>query len=106
MDHDVGEQRRRSLAVFGNRYVVDVVLAVEALLAGDGVTVRMIAKSVDLADNLVRPVVLRLVAAGFLVQQAPARPRGPTFYVRGPALDEPWSALCQLCSLLARGGQA
>ncbi|WP_329070326.1 hypothetical protein [Amycolatopsis sp. NBC_01480] len=93
--------RTRSSAVFGNRYVADVVAAIVGLAAEPeiGVTVRMIAQRAGLTDNLVRPVVKRLVEAGLLVPHQQLRPRGPSYHrVR---IDLPlWQALEQTCRFL------
>jgi predicted transcriptional regulator len=97
--------RARSSAVFGNRYVAEVVITIVALAPEpkSRVTVRMIAQQAELTDSLVRPVVKRLVDAGLLVPQEQQRPRGPNYHeVR---LDLPlWKALEQTCKLLSRSG--
>ncbi|MBA3915345.1 MAG: hypothetical protein H0X25_16125 [Acidobacteriales bacterium] len=70
MDSAEAEARRlRSLALFGNRYFADVVLAVDALATPpEGLaTVRQVAAALGLADSLVRPVILRLAAAQVVV---------------------------------------
>jgi DNA-binding GntR family transcriptional regulator len=78
VDVDVQEARRRlSAAVFGNRAVADVISAINRLTAqGDPlVTTRTVANAANLGDSVVRPVMLRLDAAGLL--QAQPRTSGP-----------------------------
>ncbi|MDW5327195.1 hypothetical protein [Plantactinospora sp. KLBMP9567] len=78
MQSDLPELRRRvSAAVFGNRAAAEVIGAIEQLTeAGEpSVTTRMVANTAGLGDSVVRPVMIRLEAAG--VVQAQARPNGP-----------------------------
>jgi hypothetical protein len=60
--------QERSVAIFGNRYFAEVVMAVDRLSAtGDAfVTTRMVASDTGLGDSLVRPVMLRLDAASLI----------------------------------------
>lgn len=110
----VSEQRREvirdlSAAVFGNRYMVDVVLAITRLSADhDALTVRMIARATataphdQVSDALAKKVVTRLVDAGFLTELPRTAPRGPLYH----SLDQGnrvWVALTQLSGALAAG---
>ncbi|WP_436700676.1 hypothetical protein [Nocardioides sp. BYT-33-1] len=64
-----GEARRaRSAALFNNRHFADCAahLLTASKSGAEFVTVRQIAAASQLADSLVRPVVLRLVDAGVL----------------------------------------
>lgn len=58
-------RRRASAAIFGNRAAAEVIGAIEALtMAGEAaVTTRMVAVQANLGDSVVRPVMLRLLAA-------------------------------------------
>lgn len=103
MSEDTREAlRRRSSALFGNRYMAEVVVAVVDLTSATGdtpVTVRMVASRTDLTDSLVRPVVKRLVDAGLLEPQPQERPRGTYFHeVRRD--DGMWDMLVSTCRLL------
>ncbi|NYS18556.1 winged helix DNA-binding protein [Streptomyces sp. SJ1-7] len=103
MNEDVLEAlRRRSSALFGNRYMAEVVVAVVDLASATGdspVTVRMVASRTELTDSLVRPVVKRLVEAGLLEPQPQERSRGTYFHeVRRD--DGMWDMLVSTCRLL------
>jgi hypothetical protein len=69
MRNETSEARRElSYALFNNRYVSDVVIAIQEVrrVRGSRMTVRMLARQANLPDSLVRPVVLRFVQAGVL----------------------------------------
>jgi hypothetical protein len=91
--------RERSSAIFGNRYFVDVVLAVDQLSDTDGtrVTTRMVASETTLSDSLVRQVMQRLNDAG-LVREHPRTggTRSPRYFQvdRGPL----WTGVLAACS--------
>lgn len=93
--------RASSAAVFGNRYMVEVVTAAVAMAphANDLLTVRMLAHRADLADSVVRPVVRRLVDAGVFEPHSQKRPRGPSYH-RISSDRRLWDALVQTCSAL------
>lgn len=93
--------RARSSAVFGNRYLAEVVTAVVALAPqeGDQVTVRMVATRTGLADSLVRPVVKRLVEADLLRPQGQQRPRSASYH-EIHHVGGVWEALVKMCALL------
>jgi hypothetical protein len=91
--------RGRSSAIFGNRYFVDVVLAVDQLSGANdaSVTTRMVASETTLSDSLVRQVMQRLRDAG-LVAEPPRTggPRSPRYFqVRQGAL---WSSVLSACT--------
>lgn len=94
-------RREYSAALFGNSYVVDVVMAI-GRLAGDAeafVTTRTVASDSGLADSLVRPVMLRLVDAGLLVPLA--RPGGSRSTLPYQVQrDHLWSALAKICAVI------
>ncbi len=93
----------RSAALFNNRYVVAVVTAVAARGDSGAFTTRQIAKAINAPDSLVRPVLLRLLAAGFIQQiEREGGPRSPRQF-RPTA--HAWPALQTLCQALARGRQ-
>ncbi len=60
--------RDRSAALFGNRFFAEVVAAIDRLSGAEDalVTTRRVAHELVLSDSLVRPVMLRLHAAGLL----------------------------------------
>jgi hypothetical protein len=95
--------RARSSAVFGNRYMAEVVGSVVRLApsAGSAVTIRMLAMDTGLADSLVRPVIKRLVDADLLRPRRRLRPRG-TNHHEVIYLDGVWEALVMTCALLGR----
>ena len=94
--------RERSSAVFGNRYFIEIVTGIAERVprAEDGLTVRMLAAHTGLTDNLVKPVVLRLINAKLLQAQPPDRPRGPRYHTVQRAGGR-WDALVALCTQLA-----
>ena len=75
--------RERSSAIFGNRYFVDVVLAVDQLSGTDDtrVTTRMVASETTLSDSLVRQVMERLHDAGLIAEEPRSGgPRSPRYF--------------------------
>jgi hypothetical protein len=96
--------REVSAAIFGNRAMAPVITAIEELTrTGDSfVTTRMVASATELGDSLVRPVMLRLVAAGAITQlPRSGGPRSTLYYQvqRGPL----WDALMATCRAIAGG---
>jgi hypothetical protein len=91
--------RDRSAAVFGNRFFVEVVAAVERLSGPeDGfVTTRRVANDTGISDSVARPVMLRLRNAG-LIAELPREggPRSTLLYQvrRGPL----WAAVLAACT--------
>lgn len=67
-EEQVEARREVSAALFNNRYLVDVVVGIASLARANrpAITTRAIANEVGLSDNLVRPVVLRLLDTGLL----------------------------------------
>jgi ribosomal protein S25 len=100
-------RRARSAALFGNRYIAEVVAAVEVLAPPreNVVTTRMVASKTKLSDSLVRPVILRLEAAGLLAREE--RSGGPRSELRFQVRDEAlWPAIARACAILrAQGGE-
>lgn len=77
--HDVEEL---SSALFGNRHLARVLSAAGDRHDSDDLcTVRRLAADTCLIDSVVRPVVLRLVAAGVLHALPRDRARGEHFYM-------------------------
>ncbi|WP_459548562.1 hypothetical protein [Nocardia sp. X0981] len=103
--------RDLSAAVFGNRYMVDVVSAITRLSAdNDALTVRMIARATaaphtQVPDGLVKQVVKRLVDAGFLDELPRTGPRAPLYH-RLDRGNRAWTALAQLSIALEAGPAA
>lgn len=103
VDEDSREaSRRRSSALFGNRYLAEVVTAIVDLTSATGdtqVTVRMVASHTGLTDSLVRPVIKRLVDAELLHPQPQERLRGASYHEvqRTGGL---WDTLVSACRLL------
>ncbi|WP_406393700.1 hypothetical protein OG806_24750 [Streptomyces sp. NBC_00882] len=94
--------RRRSSALFGNRYMAEVVVAIVDVTSATGdtpVTVRMVASRTGLTDSLVRPVVKRLVDAGLLDPQPQDRLRGANYHEICRD-DGVWAVLVSTCQLL------
>lgn len=90
--------RERSSAIFGNRYFVDVVLAVDHLSVDDHarVTMRMVASETTISDSLVRQVIERLHLAGLVTEQPrTGGRRSPRYFQvrRGPL----WASLLDAC---------
>jgi DNA-binding GntR family transcriptional regulator len=107
MSDEVAESRQEaSAALFNNRYLLPVVDAIRAHLAsGDTmVTVRQVAQASQLADSLVRPVVLRLAASGLLRPLPRRGPRAPLFY--SVSSHAGWEALVALATALAQEAPA
>lgn len=94
--------RDRSYAVFGNRYVAEVVTAIsqETAVVGSQVTVRMIAARARLNDSLVQLVTKRLVNAELLHRLPQDRPRAPAYHEVQRSGGR-WQALVDLCRRLA-----
>lgn len=94
--------RDRSHAVFGNRYVAEVVTAIADEIASrrSQVTVRMIASRAQLTDSLVRLVTQRLVNAELLRRLPQERLRAPAYHEVQRAGGR-WDALVDLCARLA-----
>lgn len=103
MEAEALEARRKlSAALFGNRALAEVISAINHLTAqGDPlVTTRTVATAANLGDSVVRPVMLRLDAAGLIeAQPRTSGPRSTLHYQvqRG----ELWSALHALVEALA-----
>jgi hypothetical protein len=93
-----GASRKRSSAIFGNRYFVDVVLAVDHL-SEDGharVTMRMVASEATISDSLVRQVIERLHGAGLIAEEPRSDgSRSPRYFQvqRGPL----WTGVLATC---------
>jgi len=88
-----------SVALFGNRFVVDVVLGIRELAptAETFVTTRMVASKTTLGDSLVRPVMLRLENAGILARLP--RSGGPRSVLHFQVRQRPlWEALVRTCA--------
>lgn len=97
--------RERSSAIFGNRYFVDVVLAVDHLSGDDHarVTMRMVASETTISDSLVRQVMERLHLAGLITEQPRTGGlRSPRYFQirRGPL----WTSVLDTC--VASRGEA
>lgn len=107
MESGAESLRSRSAAVFGNRYLVEVVAAAVASASGpeDVLTVRMLAQRAGLADSVVRPVVKRLVEAQLLQPLPQERPRGPNYH-RIRRDDGIWDTLAHTCALLQDTNQS
>ena len=102
VDDDSREARQRlSASLFNNCYYADVVLQIAALsLKPDHfVTTRKIAAASGIGDSLVRPVVLRLEAAGMLrrLPRMGGR-RSEQHFAR--STSAPWDHLVGLCGSL------
>jgi hypothetical protein len=94
----------RSSAIFGNRYFVDVVLAVDHLSGDDHalVTMRMVASETTISDSLVRQVMERLHLAGLVTEQPrTGGPRSPRYFQirQGPL----WAGVLKAC-VASKGG--
>jgi hypothetical protein len=94
--------RDRSYAVFGNRYVAEVVTAIAEETAGarSQVTVRMIASRARLHDSLVQLVTKRLGNAELLHRLPQERPRAAAYHEVQRSGGR-WQALVDLCQRLA-----
>lgn len=94
-------RRAASGALFNNRVVVDVVLAIERIADQRDVfvTTRAIAANTGIVDSVVRPVMHRLVEAQALAAMAKTGgPRSAQYFTIGRAAT--WEALLALCSEL------
>lgn len=85
-------------ALFNNTSFADVSTAAHRLL-GTGpkstpITTRMVASATGRGDSVVRPVIHRLIKAGLLEEQEPARARAPRYLHR--TRPERWAALIGL----------
>lgn len=103
VDSDERRMTRReySAALFGNRFVAEVVAAIQWLAPAhdSAVTTRMVASRTGLSDSLVRPVMRRLAEAGLLVPTE--RTGGPRSTLRYQIRREPlWSAVTEMCAIL------
>ena len=91
--------RERSSAIFGNRYFVDVVLAVDHLSGNDDarVTMRMVASETTISDSLVRQVMERLHDADLIAEEPRSGgPRSPRYFqVRQGSL---WTGVLATCA--------
>lgn len=90
--------RERSSAIFGNRYFVDVVLAVDHLSGDDDarLTMRMVASETTISDSLVRQVMERLHGAGLIAEEPRSGGRRSPRYFQlqqGPL----WTGLLATC---------
>ena len=74
-----------SAALFNNAAFTEVLSSAHTLLAaGTGeVTTRQVAAAIGRSDSVVRPVMIRLVGAGLLVDPGPGTARGPHPFTRG-----------------------
>lgn len=96
--------RNRSAAIFGNRFFAEVVTAIDRVSGPEDalVTTRRIASDLVVSDSLVRPVMLRLRAAGLLTDlPREGGPRSTLLYHvrRGPL----WAAVLAACIATADG---
>lgn len=82
-----------SAALFNNAAFTEVLSSAHTLLAaGTGeVTTRQVAAAIGRSDSVVRPVMIRLVGAGLLVDPGPGTSWGPHPFTRGQ--PELWRAL-------------
>jgi hypothetical protein len=90
--------RERSSAIFGNRYFVDVVLAVDHLSGDDDarLTMRTVASETTISDSLVRQVMERLRGAGLIAEEPRSGgPRSPRYFqlLQGPL----WTGVLATC---------
>lgn len=85
MQGQSGDARSVSAALFNNAAFTEVLASAHILLAApDGtVTTRQVAAATGRSDSVVRPVLLRLAAAGLLVDQGSTAVRGPHPFTRG-----------------------
>jgi hypothetical protein len=102
MDSPLPQTRReRSAALFGNSFVVDVVMAIDRLApaAENFVTTRTVASETGVSDSLVRPVMRRLAEMGVLAPSP--RTGGPRselrYQVSRGAL---WTAVTRTCTIV------
>lgn len=100
-------RREYSAALFGNRFVAEVVTAIQRLAPSheDAVTTRLVASKTGLSDSLVRPVMLRLAEAGLLIPiERAGGPRSTLWYqIRRAPL---WIAVTEACTLIGADSSA
>lgn len=89
-----------SAALFNNAAFTEVLASAHTLLALDGgeVTTRQVAAATGRSDSVVRPVMMRLVAAGLLVDPGPTGSRGPHPFTRDNA--DLWRELLGVVSVV------
>jgi predicted ArsR family transcriptional regulator len=86
-------------ALFNNRYLVSVVQAIAAQ-GEEPFTTRQLARACDIPDNLVRPVLNRLLAAGMVSEhERRGGARGELRFQLSRQLG--WNELVALCAKLA-----
>jgi hypothetical protein len=93
--------RELSAALFGNRATVAVLVAIQDLVRDEEafVTTRMVASATELGDSVVRPVMLRLRAAGVLYAlPRTGGPRSTRYYQ--VQRDGLWDALAATCNAI------
>jgi DNA-binding transcriptional ArsR family regulator len=61
-----GARRDASAAIFGNRYMAEVLATIDGIADDEGVTVRRIARELNIGDSVVRPILSRLLEAGYV----------------------------------------
>lgn len=88
-------------ALFNNRYLVPVVRAITSQRE-ETFTTRQLARACGIPDNLVRPVLNRLLAAGMISQtERRGGARGELWFQLSHPLG--WNELVALCMELASG---
>ena len=87
--------------MFNNAAFTEVVASAHIILAaGNGrVTTRQVAAATGRSDSVVRPVMLRLVAAGLLVDYGSATSRGPHPFTRGNS--DLWREVLRVASVVS-----
>lgn len=100
MSDDAAATREQCQALFNNLAFADVVVTANRLMdqASDStVTTRRVASALGLSDSVVRPVMVRLVAAHMLDELPKVGPtNGPRLFHRRN--DDRWTALCGVIS--------
>ncbi len=94
-------RRERSAALFGNSFVVDVVMAIDRLApaAENFITTRTVAVETGVADSLVRPVMRRLTEIGVLAPSP--RTGGSRSELRYQISCGPlWAAVTKTCAVI------
>lgn len=101
MQGQFADARSVSAALFNNAAFSEVLASAHILLAApDGtVTTRQVAAAIGRSDSVVRPVLLRLVAAGLLVDEGSKAGRGPRPFARGRR--ELWKELLRVVSVVS-----
>ena len=98
MSDNTAAAREQCHALFNNAAFADVVMAADEAMTGavDGtVTTRQIAAALGLSDSVVRPVMVRLLAAELLDELPKVGPaNGPRLFHRRN--ESRWKALCAL----------